>query len=44
MIPGGSIDDVDDVAWRVGWELKVFGYIHFTRAYLNLMRANAAKA
>jgi NAD(P)-dependent dehydrogenase (short-subunit alcohol dehydrogenase family) len=39
MIPGGSIDDVDDAAWRAGWELKVFGYIHFTRAYLKLMRA-----
>lgn len=39
MIPGGSIDDVDDDAWRAGWELKVFGYIHFTRAYLKLMRA-----
>ncbi|HEY3916496.1 MAG TPA: SDR family oxidoreductase [Stellaceae bacterium] len=39
MIPGGSIDDVDDDAWRAGWELKVYGYIHFTRAYLKLMRA-----
>ena len=39
MIPGGSIDDVDDAAWRAGWELKVFGYINFTRAYLKLMRA-----
>jgi NAD(P)-dependent dehydrogenase (short-subunit alcohol dehydrogenase family) len=39
MIPGGSIDDVDDAAWRAGWELKVYGYMHFTRAYLKLMRA-----
>src|SRR5579863_9762133 len=23
MIPGGSIEDVDDAAWRAGWELKV---------------------
>jgi NAD(P)-dependent dehydrogenase (short-subunit alcohol dehydrogenase family) len=38
-IPGGSIEDVDDDAWRAGWELKVYGYIHFTRAYLKLMRA-----
>ena len=38
LIPGGSIDDVDDAAWRAGWELKVFGYIHFARAYLHLMR------
>ena len=39
MIPGGSIEDVDDAAWRAGGELKVYGYIHFTRAYLKLMRA-----
>ncbi len=39
MIPGGSIDDVDDAAWRAGWDLKVFGYINFTRAYLKLMRS-----
>jgi len=38
MIPGGSIEDVDDAAWRAGWELKVFGYINFTRAYLKRMR------
>jgi len=38
LIPGGSIDDVDDAAWRAGWELKVFGYIHFARAYLDRMR------
>jgi NAD(P)-dependent dehydrogenase (short-subunit alcohol dehydrogenase family) len=38
MIPGGSIEDVDDDSWRAGWELKVYGYIHFTRAYLKLMR------
>jgi short-subunit dehydrogenase len=23
-IPGGSIDDVDEPAWRIGWDLKVF--------------------
>ena len=39
QIPGGSIEDVDDAAWRAGWELKVFGYINFTREYLKLMRA-----
>jgi NAD(P)-dependent dehydrogenase (short-subunit alcohol dehydrogenase family) len=30
-IPGGSLDKVDDVAWRQGWDLKVFGYINLTR-------------
>jgi short-subunit dehydrogenase len=33
-IPGGSIEDVEDAAWRAGWDLKVFGYIDLTRAYL----------
>lgn len=30
-IPGGSLWDVDEAAWRKGWELKVFGYINLTR-------------
>lgn len=30
-IPGGSLWDVDEAAWRQGWELKVFGYINLTR-------------
>ena len=37
-IPGGTLDDVDDAAWRAGWDLKVFGYIDLTRAYLKRMR------
>lgn len=37
-IPGGSIDDVDDAAWRAGWDLKVFGYISLTRYYLARMK------
>jgi hypothetical protein len=38
-IPGGTLDEVDDAAWRAGWDLKVFGYINMTRAYLKPMRA-----
>jgi NAD(P)-dependent dehydrogenase (short-subunit alcohol dehydrogenase family) len=38
-IPAGSIDDVDDAAWRSGWDLKVFGYIGLTRHYLAKMKA-----
>jgi 3-oxoacyl-[acyl-carrier protein] reductase len=38
-IPGGSLDDVDDKAWRAGWDLKVFGYINLTRFYLGRMKA-----
>jgi NAD(P)-dependent dehydrogenase (short-subunit alcohol dehydrogenase family) len=35
----GSIDDVDPQAWRRGWDLKVFGYIHMTRYVLPHMKA-----
>lgn len=37
-IAGGTIDDVDDAAWRAGFELKIFGYISLTRAYLRKMK------
>lgn len=37
-IPGGDIDAVDETRWRVGWDLKVFGYINITRAYYAKMR------
>jgi NAD(P)-dependent dehydrogenase (short-subunit alcohol dehydrogenase family) len=38
-IPGGSLDMVDDDAWRHGWELKVFGYINLTRLVYARMKA-----
>ena len=38
-VPGGSIDDVDDAEWRAAWDLKVFGYLSLTRAYLKQMKA-----
>jgi short-subunit dehydrogenase len=38
-IPGGSLDRVDDAAWRHGWELKVFGYINLTRLVYANMKA-----
>ena len=41
-IPGGSLDQVDDAAWRQGWELKVFGYINLTRLMYARMRARGA--
>ena len=41
-IPGGTLDEVDDAAWRAGWDLKVFGYINMTRAYLKRMRARGS--
>ena len=38
-IPGGSIDKIDEATWRHAWELKVFGYINFTRAIYAQMKA-----
>ena len=38
-IPLGSIDQVDEEAWRQAWDLKVYGYIDLTRRYLEVMRA-----
>jgi NAD(P)-dependent dehydrogenase (short-subunit alcohol dehydrogenase family) len=37
-IPGGTLDDVDEPAWRAGWDLKVFGYVGLTRLYLRAMK------
>jgi NAD(P)-dependent dehydrogenase (short-subunit alcohol dehydrogenase family) len=36
-IPGGSIHDISEEAWRSAWELKLFGYINLTRRYLGAM-------
>ncbi len=36
-IPGGTIYDVDEPAWRKGFDLKVFGYVGLTRHYLKAM-------
>lgn len=38
-IPGGSIEDVDEKAWRSGWDLKVYAHVDFTRMYLAKMKA-----
>jgi len=37
-VPGGDIQDVDEAAWRAGWDLKVYGYIGMTRLYLARMK------
>jgi len=36
-VPRGTILDVDEVTWRAGWELKVFGYINLTREFYRRM-------
>ncbi|MDR5878685.1 SDR family oxidoreductase [Caballeronia sp. LZ032] len=37
-IPGGTLWDVDEDAWRRGWELKVFGYVNLTRVIYTRMK------
>lgn len=37
-IPGGTIEDVDEKAWRAGWDLKVYAHVDFTRMYLAKMK------
>ncbi|MBP2295745.1 short-chain dehydrogenase/reductase [Azospirillum rugosum] len=37
-IPGGSILDMDMAAWESSWQLKVFGYIHMTKLFVEAMR------
>ena len=31
-VPGGGIGEIDDVLWREGWDLKVFGYVNMMLA------------
>ena len=38
-VPGGTIEQVDEAAWRAGWDLKIFGYIGMTRLYIARMKA-----
>ncbi len=41
-IPGGPIDQIDEARWRAAWDLKVFGYINMTRAFLARMKARGS--
>lgn len=36
-IPAGDVHGVDEARWREAWDLKVFGYINMTRAFLEAM-------
>jgi NAD(P)-dependent dehydrogenase (short-subunit alcohol dehydrogenase family) len=38
VIPSGNIWDIDEEKWRAGWDLKVYGYINFTRAIYPMMK------
>lgn len=37
-IPSGDLWDVDEVAWRKGFDLKVFGYINMCRLFYTKMK------
>ena len=37
-IPGGNLVDLGLERWVEAWQLKVFGYIHLTKLYLNAMK------
>lgn len=37
-IPAGSIETIDEEAWRRAWELKVFGYINLSREFYRRMK------
>ncbi len=39
VIPSGTMYDVDEDAWRAGWELKVFGYINLCRLVYARLKA-----
>ena len=41
-IPAGPIDQIDEARWRAAWDLKVFGYINMTRAFLAKMKARGS--
>jgi NAD(P)-dependent dehydrogenase (short-subunit alcohol dehydrogenase family) len=41
-IPGGSLERVDEQAWRHAWELKVFGYINLSRLIYAGMKERGA--
>jgi len=37
-IPAGDLFDIDLERWTAAWQLKVFGYVHLTRLYLEAMK------
>lgn len=37
-IPAGDLSTIDEARWREAWDLKVFGYINMTRAFLTAMQ------
>ncbi|MBH98725.1 MAG: short-chain dehydrogenase [Rhodospirillaceae bacterium] len=41
-IPSGVLSEIDEKAWREGWELKVMSYINLCRIYYERMKNNGS--
>lgn len=41
-IPRGTLEQLDDEAWREAWELKLFGYINLSRHIYTQMKAQGS--
>src|SRR6185437_6748985 len=41
-IPPGDLLSIDDARWRQAWDLKVFGYISFSRVVYEQMKTRGA--
>jgi 3-oxoacyl-[acyl-carrier protein] reductase len=37
-IPGGTLLQLEESAWRAAWDLKVYGYVNMCRSYYSLMK------
>lgn len=42
VIPSGVLSEIDEKAWRDGWELKVMSYINLCRIYYEKMKRRGA--
>ena len=38
-VPGGNLFEVDEAAWRTGWDTKVFAYVNMCRRFYPLLQA-----
>lgn len=41
-IPRGTIEEIEEEAWRAAWDLKLFGYINMCRRYFSAMKARGS--
>src|SRR5580704_1497950 len=43
-IPGGNLQEIDEVRWRAAWDLKVYGYINMCRRFYAVMKTRGRGA